>query len=193
MKFDCSRVVVRTMNDEECQLSKPSNGDIAGSASEYPLDLKTSPAARFGRSSSKASTMPQRSPFAIQELLGLSDSGANVNQHRSPTAAISAITPSYNAAAQRPIPTSCFSQHHQMSIAAVNASRMAYFNAHAAVAAAFLPHNMNPLVGATPGTPNPMLGLANHRDSSAAGKSNLVIRAYLMSLRKWESRAAIPA
>lgn len=34
-------------------------------------------------------TMPQRSPFAIQELLGLGDS----QHHRSPTAAVSAITP----------------------------------------------------------------------------------------------------
>lgn len=149
------------MNDEECK--KLSNDDIP---TEYPLDLKTS---RFNRKAS-SNAMPQRSPFAIQELLGLSDSG-NVNQHRSPTAAISAITPSYNAA-QRPIPTSCFGQHHhQMSIAAVNASRMAYFNAQAAVAAAFLPHNMNPLTATTPGgTPTAMLGLTNHRENTAAGK-----------------------
>ncbi|XP_020715725.1 pituitary homeobox homolog Ptx1 [Ceratitis capitata] len=32
--------------------------------------------------------------------------------------------------------------HHQMTMAAAAASRMAYFNAHAAVAAAFLPHNL---------------------------------------------------
>ncbi|XP_065208706.1 uncharacterized protein LOC135837381 isoform X2 [Planococcus citri] len=151
------------MNDEECK--KLSNEDITP---EYPLDLKTSSqSARFVARKTSTNTMPQRSPFAIQELLGLSDSG-NVNQHRSPTAAISAITPSYNAA-QRPIPTSCFGQHHhQMSIAAVNASRMAYFNAQAAVAAAFLPHNMNPLAGSTPGTPSAMLGLTNHRENAAS-------------------------
>ncbi|XP_067635480.1 uncharacterized protein Vsx2 [Eurosta solidaginis] len=33
--------------------------------------------------------------------------------------------------------------HHQMTMAAAAASRMAYFNAHAAVAAAFLPHNLS--------------------------------------------------
>ncbi|XP_065208707.1 diencephalon/mesencephalon homeobox protein 1-A-like isoform X3 [Planococcus citri] len=156
------------MNDEECK--KLSNEDITP---EYPLDLKTSSqSARFVARKTSTNTMPQRSPFAIQELLGLSDSG-NVNQHRSPTAAISAITPSYNAA-QRPIPTSCFGQHHhQMSIAAVNASRMAYFNAQAAVAAAFLPHNMNPLAGSTPGTPSAMLGLTNHRENAASGFPHL--------------------
>lgn len=178
---------MRTMNDEECKLSKSSNGDIQHHqhqqpSVEYPLDLKTS--SRFARTKSSlnatppGNTMPQRSPFAIQELLGLSDSG-NVNQHRSPTAAISAITPSYNAA-QRPIPTSCFGQHHQMSIAAVNASRMAYFNAQ--VAAAFLPHNMNPLAAATPGTPS-MLGLGNHRENTASGTYSLRISVYLVSVR----------
>lgn len=87
-------------------------------------------------------TMPQRSPFAIQELLGLggggghgsSNNGSNENSHRS-NGVVSAVTPSlYSAVGQ-----SHFSDHHQMSMAA---SRMAYFNAHAAVAAAFLPHNI---------------------------------------------------
>lgn len=70
-------------------------------------------------------TMPQRSPFAIQELLGLSDSSRP---------AVSAVTPSMYSN-QTPFSA----DHHQMQMAA---SRMAYFNAHAAVAAAFLPHNM---------------------------------------------------
>ena len=75
-------------------------------------------------------TMPQRSPFAIQELLGLGDSSR-------PTGAVSAVTPSlYPNVGQTPFSPS---DHHQMQMAA---SRMAYFNAHAAVAAAFLPHNM---------------------------------------------------
>ncbi|KAL9705135.1 hypothetical protein quinque_008653 [Culex quinquefasciatus] len=73
-------------------------------------------------------TMPQRSPFAIQELLGLSDSSR-------PSGVVSAVTPSlYPGMGQSPFS----SDSHQMQMA----SRMAYFNAHAAVAAAFLPHNM---------------------------------------------------
>lgn len=115
-------------------------------------------------------TMPQRSPFAIQELLGLGDS-----QHRSPTAAVSAITP--NVYPQRHIqaPT-CFPSehtfnHHHMTMAA---SRMAYFNAQAAVAAAFLPHNIAAAAGmnANPGAASPaaVLGLAGHQAGGAPGK-----------------------
>ncbi|XP_055628325.1 homeobox protein ceh-10-like isoform X2 [Toxorhynchites rutilus septentrionalis] len=73
--------------------------------------------------------MPQRSPFAIQELLGLSDSSRA-------SGVVSAVTPSlYPSVGQTPFSA----DPHQMQMAA---SRMAYFNAHAAVAAAFLPHNM---------------------------------------------------
>lgn len=89
-------------------------------------------------------TMPQRSPFAIQELLGLSDSsrqpsnGTSNSSNHNGTSSHSAV-PS--------VAPSIYSQtnsvdHHQMQMA----SRMAYFNAHAAafnVAAAFLPHNMS--------------------------------------------------
>ncbi|XP_055841575.1 motor neuron and pancreas homeobox 1 isoform X2 [Episyrphus balteatus] len=138
--------------------------------------------------------MPQRSPFAIQELLGLSDSAvaaavaarnnnssiisgnSNIiirnneeangsllstkapnsppcmspSSSRSNTtttataaavtaAAVSAVTPSlYTNVGQTPFTAD---RHHQMTMAA--ASRIAYFNAHAAVAAAFLPHNMS--------------------------------------------------
>lgn len=107
-------------------------------------------------------TMPQRSPFAIQELLGLghSDSsrqpsnGSSGNSANAQTAsstsngAVSAVTPSIYSQTN-PV------DHHQMQMAA---SRMAYFNAHAAafnVAAAFLPHNMTssgagPLAGLHP-------------------------------------------
>lgn len=88
-------------------------------------------------------TMPQRSPFAIQELLGLSDSsrqpsnGTSSSNHNG--ASSHSVVPS--------VAPSIYSQsnpvdHHQMQMA----SRMAYFNAHAAafnVAAAFLPHNMS--------------------------------------------------
>ncbi|PNF24134.1 hypothetical protein B7P43_G00587, partial [Cryptotermes secundus] len=132
------------------------------------------------RTNPPSGTMPQRSPFAIQELLGLGDSSAATShhhqhhhQHRSPTAGISAITPNSGAGSnsyglgtgnsQHRVlpPASCFStssaadpgsglHHHHMSMAAaannLTASRMAYFNAQAAVAAAFLPHNMNSAV-----------------------------------------------
>lgn len=96
-------------------------------------------------------TLPQRSPFAIQELLGLGGGGGgsrggdgNNGSHgglgdsgsRSTNSAVSAVTPSiYSNVGQTPFS----GDHHQMTMAA---SRMAYFNAHAAVAAAFLPHNM---------------------------------------------------
>lgn len=88
-------------------------------------------------------TMPQRSPFAIQELLGLSDSSRQTssgnNSINQSSVTSGSIAPS--------IAPSVYSQtnsvdHHQMQMA----SRMAYFNAHAAafnVAAAFLPHNMS--------------------------------------------------
>lgn len=111
-------------------------------------------------------TMPQRSPFAIQELLGLSDS-----QHRSPSAAVSAITP--NMYPQRHMQgPSCFPtdhsfNHHHMTMAA---SRMAYFNAHAAVAAAFLPHNIAAAAGMNAGGghhPAAVLGLAGHQNGPA--------------------------
>lgn len=95
-------------------------------------------------------TMPQRSPFAIQELLGLSEPSPT-HHHRSPTAGVSAITPHGHPAC---FPTDRL-HHHQMSMAAVNASRMAYFNAQAAVAAAFLPHNMNSIAAAMTPAPNP--------------------------------------
>lgn len=125
-------------------------------------------------------TMPQRSPFAIQELLGLSDS-----QHRSPTAAVSAITP--NVYPQRHIqaPT-CFPSehsfnHHHMTMAA---SRMAYFNAQAAVAAAFLPHNIAAAAGMNhnggPGSTAAVLGLAGHQGGGPPGKSSFFDRRILI-------------
>lgn len=106
----------------------------------------TAPAA-LSRPMLSSQTLPQRSPFAIQELLGLSESSrsnnANNNTNLASTnsnsgnGAVSAVTPSlYPGVGQAPFGGS---DHHQMTMAA---SRMAYFNAHAAVAAAFLPHNM---------------------------------------------------
>lgn len=127
----------------------------------------------------------QRSPFAIQELLGLGDS----HQHRSPTAAVSAITPNvyphphhhHHQRTSSSVPTSCFpstdhagfNHHHHMTMAA---SRMAYFNAQAAVAAAFLPHNiaaaagMNAAANAGATSPAAVLGLAGHQGGGTAGE-----------------------
>lgn len=88
-------------------------------------------------------TMPQRSPFAIQELLGLSDSS---RQNVSASSTNSSSNPTSSISSMPTVSTSIYSQSspvdHQMQMA----SRMAYFNAHAAafnVAAAFLPHNMS--------------------------------------------------
>lgn len=88
-------------------------------------------------------TMPQRSPFAIQELLGLSDSSRQGSNGTS----MSGGSQTSNNSTVHSVAPSIYSQtnpvdHHQMQMA----SRMAYFNAHAAafnVAAAFLPHNMS--------------------------------------------------
>lgn len=112
----------------------------------------TAPAA-LSRPMLNSQTLPQRSPFAIQELLGLSESSRSTNNNNnnnslsnnsssgaannSSNGPVSAVTPSlYSNVGQTPFNGS---DHHQMTMAA---SRMAYFNAHAAVAAAFLPHNM---------------------------------------------------
>lgn len=109
------------------------------------------------------STMPQRSPFAIQELLGLTHhhdtptsaaataaataavaaavvaatSSSASSHHRSPTAGVSAITPNGNPYPPR-LSNSCFSSSASDHLGA--AARSMYFNAQAAAAAAaFLP------------------------------------------------------
>lgn len=135
---------------------------VAPSVEKQPLvNNNTSDYSKY-RSSS---TMPQRSPFAIQELLGLSESSPG-SHHRSPTAGVSAITPHGHPGC---FPTDRL-HHHQMSMAAVNASRMAYFNAQAAVAAAFLPHNMNSIAAAmTPAPAPPSSAVIGHTNSP--GKS----------------------
>lgn len=136
-------------------------------------------------------TMPQRSPFAIQELLGLNGSGSTstnpagsgnggngngnaehslqhqhhqLQQQRNNVGNMGPVSISgpgglgngaggvaggtSNSVTSSATSTSLYpsvgqtpfsSDHHQMTMAA---SRMAYFNAHAAVAAAFLPHNI---------------------------------------------------
>lgn len=96
-----------------------------------PETIHVAAPAALSRPLISSQTMPQRSPFAIQELLGLSETSR-------PSGAVSAVTPAslYTNVGQTPFNGA---DHHQMTMAA---SRMAYFNAHAAVAAAFLPHNM---------------------------------------------------
>lgn len=97
-----------------------------------PETIHVSAPAALSRPLLSSQTLPQRSPFAIQELLGLGSG----NDSSRPSGAVSAVTPAlYPNVGQTPFS----GDHHQMTMAA---SRMAYFNAHAAVAAAFLPHNM---------------------------------------------------
>lgn len=107
-------------------------------------------------------TMPQRSPFAIQELLGLGHSESSRQTSNGSSGNGSSSTPSATSSngPVSAVTPSIYSQtnsvdHHQMQMAA---SRMAYFNAHAAafnVAAAFLPQHMQssgagPLAGLHP-------------------------------------------
>ncbi|KAF4525219.1 hypothetical protein B566_EDAN012897 [Ephemera danica] len=113
--------------------------------------------------SSLNSGMPQRSPFAIQELLGLTQhhnnnsdtptsaavtaavaaavvaatTSASSSHHRSPTAGVSAITPNGSPYPPR-LSNACFSTSASDPLGA--AARSMYFNAQAAAAAAaFLP------------------------------------------------------
>lgn len=168
----------RTMNDSEMLQKVKVEGNNTDCIKSPQEKLPSSP---IEKSKPNAhNTMPQRSPFAIQELLGLSDSNS-VNHHRSPTAGISAITPNSYGSQHRPVSSASFSaerfNHHQMSMAAVNASRMAYFNAQAAVAAAFLPHNMNSIAAAAGMTSatgaTPLASLANHRNEHASSGKTL--------------------
>jgi hypothetical protein len=95
-----------------------------------------------GSGSTTGTSMPQRTSFAIQELLGLGDSSrpSDSSEPATPPAysRLSVGPHSFNAA-----------DHHQMQIS----SRMAYLNAHAAVAAAFLPrYNAGGHLGFNPQT-----------------------------------------
>lgn len=94
----------------------------------------TAPGALNRPQNHSSQSLPQRSPFGIQELLGL----GNSESRQGSSGPVSAVTPSlYSSGIVGQTPFSA--DHHHMTMAA---SRMAYFNAHAAVAAAFLPHNM---------------------------------------------------
>ena len=114
---------IGTMNDAEYELPR--------SLSEYPLDLKTCSrfAARPQNMPTSALPTQRAASFAIQEILGLSTSDSTNHPSRNLTVPASATSPTL---------PNFGPHHHQMSMAAVNASRM-YFNA------AFLPHNINPL------------------------------------------------
>lgn len=97
-------------------MNSPGGGTVHVSAPSVALGARRSPPSL------------QRTPFAIQELLGLEPPRP---------ASLYAPAPAFQPA------------HHHMTMAA---SRMAYFNAQAAVAAAFLPqHAPLSLHGAPPG------------------------------------------
>ncbi|KAL0266621.1 UNVERIFIED_CONTAM: hypothetical protein PYX00_009114 [Menopon gallinae] len=126
------------------------------------------------------STMPQRSPFAIQELLGLNESS---NIDRKMGAGITGLSPTGFQNRVLPHLQNDSNFHHHMLAAGNLTSRMAYFNAQAAVAAAY---NMNSMAaaaaavqvgmagngGSAAGNTSAMLGL-NHisRDHNSGGES----------------------
>ena len=94
--------------------------------------------------------MPQRSPFAIQELLGLNGTGNGSGNDRgspqgSPPAGVSAVSyapavPHHKLWDYMPSLTNHLGNLGNLSnLSNITASRMAYLNAQAAVAAAFLP------------------------------------------------------
>lgn len=124
----------------------------------------------------RPSTMPQRSPFAIQELLGLNET-TNIERKMGP--GLSSLPQFQNKVLPHFQNDSNF--HHHMLAAGNLTSRMAYFNAQAAVAAAY---NMNSMAAAaaaagmagnganSAGNPSAMLRL-NHitGEHNAGGKS----------------------
>ena len=129
-------------------------------------------------------TMPQRSPFAIQELLGLSDSsrqGSNSNGTSMSAGSQASIGSTIHSVAPSIYSQTNTVDHHQMQMA----SRMAYFNAHAAafnVAAAFLPHNMS-ASGASP------LGL--HPQSTGEFQVSEIVKIVFKSDKKKKTKKNI--
>lgn len=137
------------LNVTICEIIKEKNMNLDSLISSSAIRSETLTATLNRHNYATAhQTMPQRSPFAIQELLGLghSDSSRQTSNGSSTNAGIQPTSSSSSSVVSAVTP-SIYSQtnpvdHHQMQMAA---SRMAYFNAHAAafnVAAAFLPHNM---------------------------------------------------
>ena len=139
-------------------------------------------------------TMPQRSPFAIQELLGLTNSNTSpstesqqsVQRSLAAATSLAAVHGLYENSPGRHFPPGFVSDpanfnhhhhhhhHHQMSMAA--ASRMAYLNAQAAVAAAFLPHNIAAAMSSSGQTmnTNSVLNLTAGQHPSSHGKSYFI-------------------
>jgi len=90
----------------------------------------------------RPSGMPQRSPFAIQELLGLNESN-NIDRKIGP--GLASFAGSQFQSKVLPHFQNDSNFHHHMLAAGNLTSRMAYFNAQAAVAAAY---NMNSMAAA---------------------------------------------
>ncbi|XP_011309243.1 visual system homeobox 1-like [Fopius arisanus] len=139
--------------------------------------------------------MPQRSPFAIQELLGLNGTGNSTNTDRgspqsSPPVGVSAVsyaptTPHHKIWDYMPSLTNHLG--NLGNLGNLTASRMAYLNAQAAVAAAFLPpphphpahhvaHHQVHQAGQLPSSPginvHPATAHAQHVLPGAAASSN---------------------
>lgn len=108
------------------------------------------------------STMPQRSPFAIQELLGLNET---TNIDRKMATGITGLGPTGFQNRVLPHLQNDSNFHHHMLAAGNLTSRMAYFNAQAAVAAAY---NMNSMAAAAAAV---QVGIAGN-GSSAAGNTS---------------------
>ncbi|XP_063978477.1 dorsal root ganglia homeobox protein-like isoform X1 [Diachasmimorpha longicaudata] len=139
--------------------------------------------------------MPQRSPFAIQELLGLNGTGNSSSTDRgspqsSPPVGVSAVsyaptTPHHKIWDYMPSLTNHLG--NLGNLGNLTASRMAYLNAQAAVAAAFLPpphphpahhvaHHQVHQAGQLPSSPginvHPATAHAQHVLPGAAASSN---------------------
>lgn len=108
------------------------------------------------------STMPQRSPFAIQELLGLNES---TNIDRKMGTGITGLSPTGFQNRVLPHLQNDSNFHHHMLAAGNLTSRMAYFNAQAAVAAAY---NMNSMAAAAAAA---QVGLTGNGGSTAGNTS----------------------
>ncbi|KAK6642241.1 hypothetical protein RUM44_013964 [Polyplax serrata] len=112
------------------------------------------------------STMPQRSPFAIQELLGLNET-ASID--RKMTTGLSGLGPTGFQNRVLPHLQNDANFHHHMLAAGNLTSRMAYFNAQAAVAAAY---NMNSMAAAAAAV---QVGMAGNGSAAAAGNTSAML------------------
>ena len=113
-----------------------------------------------------SSAMPQRSPFAIQELLGLNES---TNVDRKMVTGIGGIGATGFQNRVLPHLQNDSNFHHHMLAAGNLTSRMAYFNAQAAVAAAY---NMNSMAAAAAAV---QVGMAGNGTSAAGNASTAML------------------